>query len=324
MNCEVHGPRTPEEVYSYPGCKPICKACMKEKNRKRYEENREDILKKRKTYREDNKEEISKRHEVWRKSNLDKIRARQARWYSENREYVIEKNGSYYKENRGVLLEHRRKVWAQNREENLKKHKEWREENRGIIHQNTAEYRLKVRKEALLHYSDGFMKCNMCGIPGIKFLCLDHKDGGGTKHRSEEALVRGQSVYRWARLNDWPDMFQVLCWNCNYIKHHSTVDHSSKSARSSLKIKEEVFKNYSPDLKCIQCGIQDLRVLTIDHINGSGRKHLESIGVKGGQQFYRWIRKSGYPKGFQVLCFNCNCSKNSKQDMSDTTEEYGI
>jgi len=23
-------------------------------------------------------------------------------------------------------------------------------------------------------------------------------------------------------------------------------------------------------------------------------------------KMYRWLKKQGYPKGYQVLCFNCN------------------
>jgi hypothetical protein len=30
-----------------------------------------------------------------------------------------------------------------------------------------------------------------------------------------------------------------------------------------------------------------------------------------GLQFYCWLRQNNYPKGFQVLCFNCNLGKGS-------------
>jgi len=48
--------------------------------------------------------------------------------------------------------------------------------------------------------------------------------------------------------------------------------------------------------------------LAIDHIEGGGGQHRESIGKKG-TQFYSWLKENGYPPGFQVLCHNCNISK---------------
>jgi hypothetical protein len=45
--------------------------------------------------------------------------------------------------------------------------------------------------------------------------------------------------------------------------------------------------------------------LVVDHINGEGNKHRKAIG-RTGLNFYRWLRTSGYPPGFRVLCHNCN------------------
>ena len=45
--------------------------------------------------------------------------------------------------------------------------------------------------------------------------------------------------------------------------------------------------------------------LVVDHINGDGNKHRRAIG-RTGISFYQWLRISGYPPGFRVLCHNCN------------------
>ena len=61
---------------------------------------------------------------------------------------------------------------------------------------------------------------------------------------------------------------------------------------------------------CKKCGEKDLPFLTIDHINNNGKSHRDKIGSgNGGAQFYKWLHNNDYPSGFQVLCFNCNCSK---------------
>lgn len=58
-------------------------------------------------------------------------------------------------------------------------------------------------------------------------------------------------------------------------------------------------------IQCAHCGIDDLRVLTLDHIaqDGWARRHA---GEPAGSRLYGWLRKRGYPPGFRVLCYNCN------------------
>jgi len=57
--------------------------------------------------------------------------------------------------------------------------------------------------------------------------------------------------------------------------------------------------------RCACCGINDLDVLSIDHINGGGRKQHQ----KEGPLRYNKLRRQGYPEGYQVLCMNCNQAK---------------
>ena len=76
-----------------------------------------------------------------------------------------------------------------------------------------------------------------------------------------------------------------------------------------LKQKEAVMSHYSGGAPiCVKCGITDIDVLTIDHINGNGSSHRRAIGIEGNF-FYRWLIRNNYPKGYQALCFNCNIKK---------------
>jgi hypothetical protein len=56
-----------------------------------------------------------------------------------------------------------------------------------------------------------------------------------------------------------------------------------------------------------------LAVLTIDHIDDNGaeerRRLFKHNSQTGGFNFYRWLKKQGWPKGYQVLCFNCQWLK---------------
>ena len=78
----------------------------------------------------------------------------------------------------------------------------------------------------------------------------------------------------------------------------------AKETRKQLKL--EISSHYSSNLKCNSCGFSDIRALSIDHIKGNGNKHRKAIGH---MDFYQWIKKNNFPKGFQVLCFNCQWIK---------------
>jgi hypothetical protein len=77
------------------------------------------------------------------------------------------------------------------------------------------------------------------------------------------------------------------------------------------KMRAEVFAAYGGP-KCVCCGETLFEGLTIDHTNGDGSKHRKEIGTKGGHSLYRWLKAHGYPPGFQVLCYTCNCAKGTK------------
>lgn len=77
------------------------------------------------------------------------------------------------------------------------------------------------------------------------------------------------------------------------------------------RLKWEVFSAYSPTglPQCSRCGIEDLRVLTLDHINRDGaamRKDLMGDERLGGIAYYHKMRKLNFPPGHQTLCSNCH------------------
>ena len=98
--------------------------------------------------------------------------------------------------------------------------------------------------------------------------------------------------------------------NRNWKENHR-VRMAELDSKSRYKLKIMVFGHYKKGgiLKCEHCGITDIRILSIDHINGGGASHLRSIGRRAGQGFYRWLRDNSYPAGYQVLCLNCNIIK---------------
>ena len=89
---------------------------------------------------------------------------------------------------------------------------------------------------------------------------------------------------------------------CDVCKTHRNAYH----VYLNKQLKLEVLTIYGGK-KCACCGETELSFLSIDHINGGGEQQRKKIG--SGTAFYRWLRHSGYPEGFQVLCHNCNHGK---------------
>lgn len=74
--------------------------------------------------------------------------------------------------------------------------------------------RLKVKITVFNHYGT---KCACCNEATLEFLCVDHINGGGTKHRQELGNKgRGHNFYSWLIKNDFPEGFRILCHNCNF------------------------------------------------------------------------------------------------------------
>ncbi len=72
------------------------------------------------------------------------------------------------------------------------------------------------------------------------------------------------------------------------------------------KLRREALEAYGAFCQC--CGESAREFLAIDHINGGGSKHRKSYR-NAGNYIFLWLRKHAYPKGFQVLCHNCNFAK---------------
>jgi len=70
------------------------------------------------------------------------------------------------------------------------------------------EARLKVFR----YYSGENYCCACCGETIYEFLCVDHINGGGGKHRLE---IGGGKIARWLISNNYPEGFRILCHNCN-------------------------------------------------------------------------------------------------------------
>lgn len=70
------------------------------------------------------------------------------------------------------------------------------------------------------------------------------------------------------------------------------------------KLRDEVFAAYGGP-RCQCCKENRVECLQVDHVNNDGAAHRRQIG-RTAQALYIWLKRNGYPAGFQILCASCN------------------
>lgn len=276
----------PEKVKEYQKKSDEKHKEARQEYRKNYvEQNKEKLQIQRKQYKKENREKLSKQYLDYLNSNPEMKRRQRERtkiWRTKNKEWLKE-----YSKSKTVLYQtdesHRKKVLD-------------------LSHDNHVNKRFEV----IYWYSDGLMCCKECGENHVEFLAIDHINGGGTQERKKVNDI----VFYLIR-NNFPEGYQVLCHNCNTIKHINTIVRKNPDApynRCRDNIKNKMFKKYSqseiPICKC--CGYTDMRALTFNHINGGGTQERKT---KKYTSMPEHLYRNNIPLSeINVLCQNCNKS----------------
>lgn len=153
-----------------------------------------------------------------------------------------------------------------------------------------------------------FKKCIKCNLKWPReenYFDVDIRLLDGLASKCKDCRNKDQTIYR------KKNQKKLNIYKYNWAKNNKkSCKESVKKYKNSIKLK--VFKHYSKSTKpfcsCSRCKINILDFLTIDHINGNGASFRKKTGLRG-LTLYQYLIKNNYPKGYQVLCFNCNCSK---------------
>ena len=125
---------------------------------------------------------------------------------------------NYWRVNKDTINETRRIKYSQNlneeKERKAKYRNFWGDRNKDKLKKNKIKYYNSQKLKIFNHYSNGKICCNCCGENEIGFLSLDHINGGGNEHRRKV----GKRYYTWVIENNYPEGYQVLCYNCNLAK----------------------------------------------------------------------------------------------------------
>lgn len=124
------------------------------------------------------------------------------------------------------------------------------------------------------------------------------------KHK-EKILKRRQERYR-------QDRERFLSIQHKYYQKHKEQIRF-KAIEKRKKIRFMILEKLGG--KCSNCGIDDFRVLQIDHVNGGGVREIKNFGGRN-QEFFNNILNDKSGK-YQLLCANCNWIK--RYNRNETT-----
>ena len=106
-------------------------------------------------------------------------------------------------------------------------------------------------------------------------------------------------------------------------EEHTANQKKNRDKPESKENRLKVLQYYSKRLSksnipcCNCCGLNShIEFLTVDHIAGRQEmdsepelKKLKYMSKLSGTALVIWIIKNNFPKGFQILCHNCNQTK---------------
>jgi hypothetical protein len=106
------------------------------------------------------------------------------------------------------------------------------------------------------------------------------------------------------------EKLRVLCANCNWRQNDSgrSTCAQNPSMQASSKMRRELIDLVGGP-KCVGCGEQDFRVLTLDHIHGGGTSDRVKHGGLWPMLRYYYTHPSEATEKLDVLCRNCNWKK---------------
>lgn len=90
---------------------------------------------------------------------------------------------------------------------------------------------------------------------------------------------------------------------------NTKIEKARKTKIRRQKLRLQILETISSIPKCKQCDIDDIRVLTIDHINNDGAQERKTVSDVAYYIKILKMEENDIKKQYQVLCRNCNWIK---------------
>lgn len=103
----------------------------------------------------------------------------------------------------------------------------WRQENKGKLREYKQRSRLSLKVAIFTHYGKGKCACVKCGESRLACLSIDHCNG--RKAAGDDRTLTGENIYYWLRKQDYPEGYQTLCMNCQWVKRYEEMAMGGRS-----------------------------------------------------------------------------------------------
>ena len=145
---------------------------------------------------------------------------------------------------------------------------------------------------------------------------IDRSTPDGHRYQCRSCCKEGKTDYNKRYYQEHKE--KIKARTTMYYLGHRDVQLVKKRSRGRItrdKLKVEVLTHYGHGkLACVLCSESRIACLSLDHINGDGAEHRRRLGL-GRKAIYSWLRKEGFPVGYQTLCMNCQFIK--REESSD-------
>ena len=134
---------------------------------------------------------------------------------------------------------------------------------------------------------------------------------------AEDRKKRGGKYYVYTYLlrlikerKPFPSTYGIECFNCNLGSYNNerVCPHNKPIIISEIsrfrKLHKKVIIKYGG--MCVGCGETELGFLTLEHIEGGGRKEIREKFRGLATYFYMNLRDIPIRDDITVLCYNCN------------------
>lgn len=92
----------------------------------------------------------------------------------------------------------------------------------------------KLKNICITHYSNGTMKCALCGYSNIDALLIDHIYGGGNRIHKEFKKGCGTKLYKHLIESNFPSGYRILCCNCNILEAKRLKVYGKKASDETI------------------------------------------------------------------------------------------
>lgn len=224
-------------------------------------------------------------------------------YYSKYRKSA--KHGIYIQRYQQRRTELNKQYYIKNRQTILKNLRDYRANNADRL----KERKIALKLDVFAAYGGAF--CVKCGESRLSALTLDHIAQDGAKHRNN-GRPWGITLYRQLRRQRFPNGFRVLCSNCNilvWLQYRDGLPRSTTKSATHQRERAQFVKSLVMSRlgnKCIVCGIDDVRILTVHHTLNNGAMARKVTGGRGGNRYYEHLIKTNDLSNLECRCFSCN------------------